>query len=266
VTEILQAIGKTATLPRKVWLLAMFGGAVSAFLLLDHLVTRLLGVPPLVLQVVSWAGWFVWQGWLFGVHRERYLRETPATAYRRAFYRDILPGATFGISQMIVPATYGLRLPLPLTAEAVSLLAALFYMTLGATLFILGFKTIGFGGAGFLNEFGHRGKEVSDWSIYKYVRHPLFLGGILVSVGSACFFAEPVCLALALANVAILPVYARLEDRRLVGILGESYREYCARVGAFCPRLLARPEPALASLTSAPTSAEVIVVDAEIAA
>lgn len=256
-TEILHAIGKKATLARKLWLMGLFGCSVSAFLMLNHVVTFLLGVPPLVAELATWSVWFAWQGWFFGRNRERYLRESPATAYRRALYRDIVPGAGCALAQMLMPATYGLRLPLPVAATAFSLVIAPLVTASGLSIMTLAFKTIGFGGAAFLNEFGYRGRDVSDWSIYKYVRHPLFLGAVLLSVGGASFFADPLCLWLALANILVLPIYGRIEDRRLLDLLGESYREYRERVGAFFPRLLPRTAPALESLTE---------LDSEIAA
>jgi hypothetical protein len=74
-------------------------------------------------------------------------------------------------------------------------------------------------------------------------------------------FADRSSFCLALLNVAVLPIYGWLEDRRLVLILGDAYQDYRSKVPAylairswFAARL--RPAAGLARL-SRPTSAQV---------
>jgi protein-S-isoprenylcysteine O-methyltransferase Ste14 len=73
---------------------------------------------------------------------------------------------------------------------------------------------------------------------YRHLRHPMYLATIVVVVGEALAFAEPVLLLGAAAYGATFAVFAaRYEDRRLAARFGEAYLAYRRAVPGWRPRL-----------------------------
>jgi protein-S-isoprenylcysteine O-methyltransferase Ste14 len=235
--ELLLTLERKPSLLGRTGLVCLFVAVTGAFLIAGHLAHVLLGCNLVVLHLAGWLVWFTWQGWLFPLNRQRYLRADAATAYRKAFPRDIQFGVSFGASQMARPAFYGLMAGCGNAHAPEQLGVGLGWILAGLVLLYLGFRTIGFAGAGFLAEYRSFAQPMIEHSVYAYIRHPLFLGGALASLGSGLLFAGPWPVALGLANVAILPVYGRIEDARLILVFGEGYRGYAASVGRFLPRL-----------------------------
>lgn len=67
---------------------------------------------------------------------------------------------------------------------------------------------------------------------HQWVRHPLYLAGILILWGRA---GDPFGLSVALWGSAYLVLGAWFEERRLLRLYGESYARYRASVPAFVP-------------------------------
>jgi len=83
-------------------------------------------------------------------------------------------------------------------------------------------------------------KELATTGPYASVRHPQYVGFVLVMLG---FLLQwPTLLTLAMFPV-LLWMYARLartEEREAIAAFGDAYRHYAARVPAFFPHLLKR--------------------------
>jgi protein-S-isoprenylcysteine O-methyltransferase Ste14 len=112
-------------------------------------------------------------------------------------------------------------------------------MTVSMGLIALGLALVAVGWA---QVFGAR-HELRTSGIYRFVRHPQYLGLILVIV--ALNIQWPTILTLAMAPVLIVMYVrqARREDRELEARFGRAFASYAARVPAFMPRL--RPRTAL---------------------
>ena len=74
-----------------------------------------------------------------------------------------------------------------------------------------------------------------DWNVYAMVRHPMYLGILLVYLGLAVA-------TLSLASLALLPAFfyaydrfAAYEERELVEVLGGDYLGYMGRVRRWVP-------------------------------
>jgi protein-S-isoprenylcysteine O-methyltransferase Ste14 len=192
------------------------------------------GQTYLWVHATSWALWFLWQGWVFPRARERYLCETDRRAYAVAFYRQIWPGVSLGVSHMTLPVTSSLRHASTDTLAFVAL--GLAVAAAGAAMMWAGFRTIGIAQAGFVGEYRPVQPSMCRRSIYAVMRHPLFVGGALVSFGGVLLLGgDPADLRLAMLNLLILPLYQMIEDRRLTRVFGLEYALYSRRVGGVVP-------------------------------
>jgi protein-S-isoprenylcysteine O-methyltransferase Ste14 len=69
-----------------------------------------------------------------------------------------------------------------------------------------------------------------DTGIYGVVRHPQYLGWLLMYVVTILFGQHWLNLALSLVGMICLVLYIRVENRRLVEEFGEPYQRYMERV------------------------------------
>jgi len=74
---------------------------------------------------------------------------------------------------------------------------------------------------------------------FAFVRHPMYLGAILASIGSLLMYTTWTTLFFACTFAPILIRRARREEAGLASEFGEEWVEYCRRVPAFFPRLMA---------------------------
>jgi protein-S-isoprenylcysteine O-methyltransferase Ste14 len=81
---------------------------------------------------------------------------------------------------------------------------------------------------------------------YSYVRHPQYVGFVLVMFGFLLQWPTLLTLAMFPVLVVMYVRLARSEEREALALFGEAYRTYIARVPAFIPRvdrLLGGPAP-----------------------
>lgn len=208
-------------------------------------------IDPVQIHLMGWVIWFVWLGFLFFPRRRHCIDELGEKAYKSAFWTDILLGVSFGLSQVTYPAYQSFLSTILVTktfnyegeAKIVSFLAP-FSMVLGLICFGIGifllysaFSHVGVARAGFYYEYAPDPQlHLSTNNIYSYIRHPMFFGAILTSVGLALFFSVEISLKLIVINIAILPIYRLFNDRRLVKIYGNAYNHYRKNVSAFIPK------------------------------
>jgi len=72
---------------------------------------------------------------------------------------------------------------------------------------------------------------------YRLVRHPGYLGAWLAALGSMVAFSTTLAMPLLIAFAWLLAQRVRKEEALLERHFGDAYRAYCARTGAFLPRL-----------------------------
>lgn len=71
--------------------------------------------------------------------------------------------------------------------------------------------------------------------VYAFIRHPMYLGLMLLTLGLAIFSMKRGALGVALALVVFFNLKAREEERRLLQRYPE-YADYMRRTGRFLPR------------------------------
>jgi len=231
---IFAALGRSAHPSTRVALVAIFIAVTLTFCALAEAAVAFCGLPPVPLHAGLWAAWFAWHSVVFPRARKRGLLADPARAYRNVFFTNIVPGVSAGVSLMGTPLVHAILMDAPL-ASWMRVGVALAVGVAGAALLLAGFLAIGFASAGFLYEYVDSGEPIVLRGVYAYIRHPLFLGGVLASAGTALAFSAGPVLGLGAVNLAFLAIYRRLEDARLSDIFGEPYLEYRTRVPGFVP-------------------------------
>jgi protein-S-isoprenylcysteine O-methyltransferase Ste14 len=82
-----------------------------------------------------------------------------------------------------------------------------------------------------------REHPVEERGVYRRIRHPGYLGAWMAALGAVLAFGNNLALPLLILFAALLAARARHEEVLLERHLGDSYRAYRARTGAFLPRL-----------------------------
>ena len=233
-TKILSALGHSAGWPERCGLVAIFSTFAVCAALAAEVAVQVTALPAHFVLAVLWAAWLGWHSLLFPRARLRLLHRDPVRAYRAAFGTHIVPGVSIGVSLMGAPGLHALLGGAP-PAPVEQLMAAGACIGIGTALLYGAFSAIGLDCAGFLYEYVQSREPIAVRGLYRHVRHPLFLGGVIASVGAALAFADGAGIASALVNVAVLPFYKVLEDRRLSAVFGASYDSYRCEVAAFLP-------------------------------
>jgi protein-S-isoprenylcysteine O-methyltransferase Ste14 len=218
---------------------AVIALATLGFLLAGVVLIDVLGLPALGVQLASWTAWLIWLGVFFprSSLRDRGLpRELP---YRRAFVRAILPGIAWNFAQLLRPSVEGI-LGGGWQPDAPRMAAGAALVALGMVTIVAAARTLGTARTLFVHEYLPVERPVTSRGLYGVVRHPLFVGGVAVSVGLGLAVGTPLAIALAAMSVAALPIYAHLEDRRCCRVLEDPYVRYRGSVGAFFPRAVPR--------------------------
>ena len=109
-------------------------------------------------------------------------------------------------------------------------------MTVSLTLIAIGMALLA---AGWAQVFGAR-HELMTRGVYGIVRHPQYLGLILIVVAFNIQWPTLVTLAMAPLLIVAYVRQARREDRELNARFGDEYVRYAERVPAFIPRLRRR--------------------------
>lgn len=220
------------------WLLGVIGAATSAFLVLGSLTAATLGLPVLAIHALFWAIWLVWLGGVFPRSRRAWLRGFGAGAFRPAFYLEILPGIGCSFAQIARPAFMAISDSPRGTVLGMAMGGVV--AAAGLSLIVLGVRRLGIAGTLFVREYETLPPLLERGGVFREIRHPLFVGGAVLSVGAAIAGGTAEGLLLSLVNVLAIPFYVRFEDARCGQIFGSEYLTYRARVGGVLPRARVR--------------------------
>ncbi len=234
--ELLDALGWRPSPGGRIRLIALIGALAAALLVAGLAAAAATSVSILLVQAAIWAAWLVWLGVVFPRNSRRDA-ETPCEwPYRRAFGREILLGISIAFSQFLRPAAAGLVSGGGSLATGDGLAIGAALLLAGGTAVGVGVSTLGVARTLFVHEYVTGGRQVVEAGIYRFVRHPLFLGGALVSLGLAICTGNMTAIELGALNACVLPIYVRLEDQRCCAVLGREYADYSVAVGSVVPR------------------------------
>jgi protein-S-isoprenylcysteine O-methyltransferase Ste14 len=96
----------------------------------------------------------------------------------------------------------------------------------------------------------HEPTQLRTIGLFRHVRHPIYVGMILFTTGLAVLMPTAIMACLLVLSILGLRREAVLEERHLMQLHGESYRDYCLSTGRWWPRLYRNPS-ALESIAAA---------------
>ena len=81
-------------------------------------------------------------------------------------------------------------------------------------------------------------RHLVDRGLYRYVRNPMYLGGVLILLGESAFYQSRAVLLFGAAwFVAVNLFVVFYEEPTLRRLFGESYAQYCRTVPRWIPRM-----------------------------
>ena len=83
-------------------------------------------------------------------------------------------------------------------------------------------------------------QELVTWGPYRRVRHPMYTGFFLLTIGMGLLSANWLIVAGGLGVVVIVWLRLHTEEEMMARAFGDRYRQYAATTGRFFPRLRGR--------------------------
>jgi protein-S-isoprenylcysteine O-methyltransferase Ste14 len=234
--DMLTALGWPPTLLSFLRFSGLIAALMLGFLGLTVAIGELLPIPPALFQVLLWACWLFWLGYVLPRHQARDLA-VGGNAYKRAFWRELGFGIGFNFAMILRPMAVGLVEGGGIVSSPWVLALGLLLTVLGVSSILGGSRQLGVSCAFFVYEYSPEvTPPVVDRGVYGLFRHPLFTGGICMSIGLAICVGTPVALQLAAVNLAALVPYLPVEDHRCSSAVGPRYRRYREEVAGIVPR------------------------------
>ena len=122
--------------------------------------------------------------------------------------------------------------PMPLRAAGVALVAAGAALSAGSVFLM--------GRAWRIGIDPEQRTELADQGPYRWIRHPIYSGWLVMLVGHVLVVPHPLIDVAAIVTAAGVLFEALREERHMHRTFGERYARYAARTGRFAPRLWPR--------------------------
>jgi protein-S-isoprenylcysteine O-methyltransferase Ste14 len=235
VSELLLTLGWRTTRDGALRFIGVVGLVTVCIVIATLAIGELAGIPAVEMQLAMWAGWLLWLGVFFPRSRLRMNSSDCDRLYHLAFVRELLPGIGVNFALLLRPAALGL-LDGPSVHAGVATLLGLCLTIGGMALIAAATSVIGVARAFFVHEYEDSSGGLVMKGVYRHIRHPLFVGGMAVSLGLALVVGVPEGIALGVVNVAMLPAYLFFEERRCSKVIGAPYQRYRSISGAVIPR------------------------------
>ena len=183
------------------------------------------------LLISGWVVYFVLHSLLATISLKQLARQWLGSGFR--FYR--LAYSIFSTFALVVLIYYAGSIPAEyfFSPSGVLRVVSIALITTGVMLIQVSFRQYNLGG--FL---GLRPEEIllRREGILKLIRHPIYSGLFLVTIGYSLFIPNLPTLVSCLCILGYLPVGIILEERKLILEYGEAYLEYKREVPALIPK------------------------------
>jgi protein-S-isoprenylcysteine O-methyltransferase Ste14 len=234
--DLLSALGWKPNLASFLGFSGLIALLMLGFVGVMTLVAEVVGIPQAILQVFLWVGWLTWLGYLLPRHQRQDLA-AGGNAYERAFWRELCFGIGFNFAMLLRPFVVGMIEGGGVVESPWILTTGLLLSGAGLFAILDGSRQLGVSCAFFVYEYApDKTPPVVDGGVYGWLRHPLFTGGVCMSVGLGICVGTPVALELAAVNAAVLVPYLPVEDRRCSRAVGSRYLRYREEVAGIVPR------------------------------
>jgi protein-S-isoprenylcysteine O-methyltransferase Ste14 len=80
--------------------------------------------------------------------------------------------------------------------------------------------------------------QVVDWGVFSFVRHPMYLGVLLILIGLFFWSLSLLSICIWVGFFFFYDRMASYEEEDLIRIFGENYRDYQRRVGKWFPKFV----------------------------
>src|ERR1044072_9069921 len=185
-SDLLTALGWKADRQSGVRLVALIAISTLSILAGGLALAELLAIPVLFVQLAIWAIWLAWLGLVFPRNSRSDAERPCVLPYRRAFLREILLGISVAFSQILRPAAAGiLEGGLASVEWNAAVLTGARLAGVGAAAIGLLVTALGVARTILVYEYVPRNGHLTSTGIYRFLRHPLFLGGAVMSLGLA---------------------------------------------------------------------------------
>lgn len=177
---------------------------------------------------------FLISGWLFYFFLHSFL----ASLKVKKYFSETFPGLNpyYRIAYNVI-AIVGIGILLTFTLPLASLSADTFIGSvitgIGLLLIVLAFRAFN------LREFfGFQTETKSELVVtgmYRFVRHPLYFGTIILIAGLYLLMPSHMMLSVLVISYVYIWIGSRLEERKLRALFGESYTTYAKKVKSLIP-------------------------------
>jgi len=82
-----------------------------------------------------------------------------------------------------------------------------------------------------------RKHELVKHGIYRYIRHPIYLGAILLNLGIILLFSSPLGFLVMLGYIPCVLYRIQLEEKMLIERFGKEYRDYMKKTKKIIPMI-----------------------------
>lgn len=159
--------------------------------------------------------------------------ERPPSKFRKAFGSGPA-GMVISIALFIIAVWLTGQIPLPPLSDNRFLLNSIFVIACLLTVAIIIWSVKSLPPA-------ERGSKLCTSGAFRYVRHPLYAAFLSVfNFGLAIYLNSYIIVIWAVLLHPLWHYIVRDEERMMIGLFGEEYREYQKRTGRFLPRLVGR--------------------------
>lgn len=114
-------------------------------------------------------------------------------------------------------------------------ISGIILLVAGVVIIMLSFRQYSF--TGFIGLRNDALDTMQTKGLLKYVRHPIYAGTVLIVLGYSALSPTSTVLVSALCIFIYLPIGIYLEEKKLIALYGNSYRDYCKRVPKVFPKL-----------------------------
>lgn len=190
--------------------------------------------PDLIIKIIALGIFIAWQWYWIAEERKSHQEKPQTHETKQMKWRR---GATFISGFFYYLQFFGLTI-MPFYRTVNTQLIGLFFVAVGAAICVAARRQIGANWSHAAEYQIKKNHELVTGGIYSYIRHPIYTGLILSSIGAEMVLSSMVVLVILIFVSGLAYFQARQEEKLLLGHFGKSYADYMKRTKMFIPNIL----------------------------